>query len=881
MAITVTNRHHRGDSYDGAYGGSNIGSGAGGGTADDSFVQGTNAWGRKIGTANAERGFETTITSFDATLAGSGVLMAKGLILNNPALNSEGLRIRVGSGSSDYEAIIIGDDGTRGDVTYPAKGGWVIRPIDVNISSWIDETAGTASLSAITLIGVTGNVSTVAKDLNVFLDASDFSPGLFLVGNTPDGTWQDFIDHDEGTAANRFGHVTTVEGIIYVFGGMVIGRNAAGTTSATTFTDSNQTIVYPGGSVDVGWNFLELDITNASTAITLNAITHIGRGRNDRKRYFDSELEVNSGTDRFTIPSHGFTTGDAILYSDEGGTTITGLTDLTEYFPYVVDADTFELLTSRQEAIQQLEFGLETPVNVTAAGSGAGQNHSFRRQPTTLPDLIITGTGGTFAGNSSAFNNFRQITGTSKATFDACIFTGIKNFDLVSATLTDCLIDQPLGSAGEAAVTASADESGSISGTEFIANSDIHLAGHAIEIDSAPTADLGFVGNNFTDWGPTHQTFNPSTDVDVDADDRIDITGHPYTTGDPVYYMINDPDTGVAGTVISGLTTNTLYYVQSISANEITLHLTREGADTNTNVIGLTAGSNETHVLYSAYAAIHNSSTADVVIGVSGGGDVPSYRNSSTGTVSITNAVTIRVEGLTEGAACKCIANETVGTLTAGDVIFEQLADANGVAELTTFNYEAAFGTGVDVIIRTSQQGLPTAALQSDNGTFTDYTTAANSTTIDDMDLFPATPVVTEDSFYFGHAEQFNRLKIELTDLGAGGFGILWQYWNGAWTNLSGVSDGTSDFTLAGEKIVSWTLPGDWTQSTEGGLGPYYYVRALYNSGVMSTNPTGRKAQLDVKRYLASELERTVTSAGLTTTAFHVEDTIAKFVSTD
>lgn len=281
-------------------------------------------------------------------------------------------------------------------------------------------------------------------------------------------------------------------------------------------------------------------------------------------------------------------------------------------------------------------------------------------------------------------------------------------------------------------------------------------------------------------------------------------------------------------------------------------------------------------------AAIFNDSGGLVTINITSG-TTPTVRNGAGASTVINNAVTIRVEGLTEGAACKCIADETVGTITEGDVIFELLADSNGVAELTTFNYESAFDpSGLDIIIRTAQQGLPNAALQDDNGAFTDFTTAANSTTVDDMVMYPATPVVNQDSFQWGHAEQFARLKLELSTAGAGGFGITWEYWNGTiWTALSGVVDGTSNFTATGEQIVSWTLPGDWATRTDGSLGPFFYVRARFTSGTMSTVPLGRMTQLDVKRYLTSEIKRTVLSTGLTTTASHILDTISKFTANE
>jgi hypothetical protein len=110
-------------------------------------------------------------------------------------------------------------------------------------------------------------------------------------------------------------------------------------------------------------------------------------------------------------------------------------------------------------------------------------------------------------------------------------------------------------------------------------------------------------------------------------------------------------------------------------------------------------------------AAIYNNTAGAVTIGVSGG-DTPTYRNGTSASTTINNFVTVRVEAVAEGTAVKVIANETVGTITSGDVIIEGLADSNGVVETTTFNYESAFDpSGLDVLIRARNQGIPTAAV--------------------------------------------------------------------------------------------------------------------------------------------------------------------------
>ena len=146
-------------------------------------------------------------------------------------------------------------------------------------------------------------------------------------------------------------------------------------------------------------------------------------------------------------------------------------------------------------------------------------------------------------------------------------------------------------------------------------------------------------------------------------------------------------------------------------------------------------------------------------------GDSPTVRTAAN--TDVQNAVTVRVESLSEGAAVSVIADETVGTITAGDVIFDALANSSGVAEITDFNYEGAFDpSGLDVIVRARQQGIPNAAIQDDNGAFADETTAANSNTTNDINLLPATPVVNQDRYLFGHAEQFGGLKVSITTAG-------------------------------------------------------------------------------------------------------------------
>ena len=243
------------------------------------------------------------------------------------------------------------------------------------------------------------------------------------------------------------------------------------------------------------------------------------------------------------------------------------------------------------------------------------------------------------------------------------------------------------------------------------------------------------------------------------------------------------------------------------------------------------------------------------------------------GTYDVNNAVNIEVNSLSEGTAVSVIAAETDGIYTEGDVVGQGLANSSGVFTFS-LNF-AGFTAGLDVVVRCRNQGFANAAIADDGGVFTDKTTASNSTTVDYITLLPASPVVN-DAYYFGHNEEFGQLRLDLSQLGVGTWTITWEYWNGAWTSLSGVTDGTSGFTSDG--TVSWTIPGDWADTTINSQGPYRYVRARLSSFTsLTTQPLGRKCKLDVTRYLPFTQNNTIESTGLTVVAVWVEDTISSF----
>jgi hypothetical protein len=280
------------------------------------------------------------------------------------------------------------------------------------------------------------------------------------------------------------------------------------------------------------------------------------------------------------------------------------------------------------------------------------------------------------------------------------------------------------------------------------------------------------------------------------------------------------------------------------------------------------------HFLQSMNVAVYNTSGGLVTLQVSNG-DTPSVRNSDGSTTVIENSVTVESNGMTEGAAVKVVAREAGGSVSVGDTLGEGLTNSAGVFTFS-LDYEAGFGAGLDVIVRAAQNGLPNAAVADDGAVLTDETTAANSSTVDDMTLTPDNPQDVNDAFYFGHSEQFIngpngtiRLKVDVTQIhGAGNPTITWEFWDGTWTALTFTdADPNPNFTTLGEHVYEFDAEAGWIVTTINGQGPFYYIRARVSGAGTSTNGArGRFSTLDVTKFFRQDLNREITASGLVTT---------------
>jgi len=113
-----------------------------------------------------------------------------------------------------------------------------------------------------------------------------------------------------------------------------------------------------------------------------------------------------------------------------------------------------------------------------------------------------------------------------------------------------------------------------------------------------------------------------------------------------------------------------------------------------------------------------------------------------------------------------------------------------------------------------------------------------------DMTLLPATLAVN-DAFYFGHADKFKILVLDVGQAGAGTYVLAWEYWNGVtWAALVDLNDSTDAFKNAYTNEVSHTPQGDWALTTIQGMNLYWLRARVSDAGTGYSQPLGTWARV-------------------------------------
>ena len=129
-------------------------------------------------------------------------------------------------------------------------------------------------------------------------------------------------------------------------------------------------------------------------------------------------------------------------------------------------------------------------------------------------------------------------------------------------------------------------------------------------------------------------------------------------------------------------------------------------------------------------------------------------------------------------------------------------------------------------------------AVRADGTVFTEVTTAAQNTTVNDVQLIPAAAAV-DDAFYFGCDNPCRIVTLDIDTAGVGTWTLTWEYWDGdSFEALSNVDDRTSAFTNLGRNTITWDPPANWaTQSVTGTSVNSYWGRARISAFTSETTP--------------------------------------------
>jgi len=220
-----------------------IGAGGAGAQAlePDFYAQNANCISRGVSGAATVKGMwfnlESTVDLTDKLLYIWMRTSTPGLI--DTKANS-GMTVRVaGANVANYhEWAVDGSD------TILGTEGWKCYVIDVSLPA---TTVGGTGLVITACQHFGGTIKTIAtaKGQNFGIDAIYYGQGELRVNGTntnPGNGFSEIAAVDFGTIANRYGIITTKEGIIYVQGRIVLGDNVG--TAATTFTSYNENLVW-------------------------------------------------------------------------------------------------------------------------------------------------------------------------------------------------------------------------------------------------------------------------------------------------------------------------------------------------------------------------------------------------------------------------------------------------------------------------------------------------------------------------------------------------------------------------------------------------------------------------------------------------------------
>jgi hypothetical protein len=315
-------------------------------------------------------------------------------------------------------------------------------------------------------------------------------------------------------------------------------------------------------------NRIRLKLTLKSTA----AINFTSAGTGTAHSFIFAT--VNIAENQLYIANHGLVSGQAVRYSNNGGTTIPGLTNNGTYYIDAVDASIVRLAT---------DSNLANIADITAAGTGTQQllitSLDFTSNTITLPGH------GFLQGELVLYDAKGQtvVNGLTTATPYYVIFIDKDNIKLattpenaIAGTAVD-IIASPSGVGRHTLTSLSKTPDGIYSITSL-----------------NPSEPTTFTVEAQGKVPEITKTFNPRTSIDIQQN-AFYIPSHGFLTGTKVNYS-----KGPAATVVGGLTDLVDYYVVAINRDYLRLASSAENAASGTVLTITDFGTGVAHILTSA-----------------------------------------------------------------------------------------------------------------------------------------------------------------------------------------------------------------------------------------------------------------------------------------
>jgi len=352
-----------------------------GGLEGELFYQGSGSIGAKVGSGTTRFTHTGTQRNFSTGGANEGdhiiVILAS---LTPGSLDTRangGLGIFAGNDTTNFGEWYVDGSDTKSPTT-------LFLPYIIDPTTDFDNANGSFTLA--------GNPSqlNVADTFGGRFDATsgimgNFNNGLVdqitigtgLRGTGVGGDLDEWITADEGTIGNRYGFLTTREGVVYFQGKMFFGNSS----SSYIFSDNDRVIIFP--DVPVASNFFEIVVENASSNITFDgftvqapgipkvALTHISGTWNILNSTLDGIRVVTGGSglaiegtkisNSGQIDLNGMTlTGSSVIASTAASAVIVGAsTDLDNVSDVLFDSNSghsIEIQTPGTYNLDQLTF---------------------------------------------------------------------------------------------------------------------------------------------------------------------------------------------------------------------------------------------------------------------------------------------------------------------------------------------------------------------------------------------------------------------------------------------------------------------------------------------------------------------------------------------